>query len=278
MTGPGAPFEVTETEVRGLPIRTYKSVPPSMREVWLGSALHADNDYLVYEDDRWTYTRAHQEVAAIHPLTNHRPTHPPTQAMAKKIEVMITAFRDGFQSVYGARVFTDDFMPAVEAARDAGIRHFEAGGGARFQALYFYSNEDAFEMMDTFREKAGPDANLQTLARGINVVALDSQPREIIDLHAKLFKRHGITTIRNFDALNDVNNLIYSGQAITEAGLKHQVCVTLMQLPPGNWSSQRHWHSHEDEFVYVLEGELTLAFGRFLGSHRDGGGQKIAAT
>ena len=34
--------------------------------------------------------------------------------------------------------------------------------------------------------------------------------------------------------------------------------VNLMRLPPGNWSSQRHWHSHEDEFVYVLEGRLTL--------------------
>lgn len=35
--------------------------------------------------------------------------------------------------------------------------------------------------------------------------------------------------------------------------------INLMTLPPGGWSSQRHWHSHEDEFVYVLEGELTLA-------------------
>jgi uncharacterized cupin superfamily protein len=34
--------------------------------------------------------------------------------------------------------------------------------------------------------------------------------------------------------------------------------INLMHLPPGNWSSQRHWHSHEDKFVYVLEGELTL--------------------
>jgi len=34
--------------------------------------------------------------------------------------------------------------------------------------------------------------------------------------------------------------------------------VNLMRLPPGGWSSQRHWHSHEDEFVYVLDGELTL--------------------
>ncbi|MBW6426070.1 cupin domain-containing protein [Rhizobium sp. XQZ8] len=34
--------------------------------------------------------------------------------------------------------------------------------------------------------------------------------------------------------------------------------VNLTSLPPGNWSSQRHWHSHEDEFIYLIEGELTL--------------------
>lgn len=146
---------------------------------------------------------------------------------------MCTAFRDGFQSVYGARVLTKDFLPALEATRAAGIDYFEAGGGARFQSLYFYCNEDAFDMMDQFRATAGPDANLQTLARGVNVVGLESQPSDIIKLHAELFKKHGITTIRNFDALNDVENLVYSGQCIVEAGLKHQVCVTLMELPPG---------------------------------------------
>ncbi len=151
----------------------------------------------------------------------------------KKVNFMVTAFRDGFQSVLGARVFTKDFMPAVEAAREAGITHYEAGGGARFQTLYFYSNEDAFEMMDEFRRVAGPDADLQTLSRGVNVVGLDSQPRDIIKLHAKLFKKHGISTIRNFDALNDVNNLIDSGQAIVDAGLRHEVVVTMMALPPG---------------------------------------------
>jgi len=34
--------------------------------------------------------------------------------------------------------------------------------------------------------------------------------------------------------------------------------VNLTVIEPGAWSSQRHWHSHEDEFVYLLEGELTL--------------------
>lgn len=43
-----------------------------------------------------------------------------------------------------------------------------------------------------------------------------------------------------------------------DAGHLTDFGVNLMTLPPGNWSSQRHWHSHEDEFVYVLHGELTL--------------------
>lgn len=34
--------------------------------------------------------------------------------------------------------------------------------------------------------------------------------------------------------------------------------VNLVRLPPGEWSSQRHWHSHEDEFIYVLDGALTM--------------------
>ena len=154
--------------------------------------------------------------------------------MAKKfIDIMDTTFRDGFQSVFGGRVLMDDFFPAVEAAKEAGITHYEFGGGARFQSLYFYLNEDAFTMMDRFREIVGPDANLQTLARGVNTVMLDTGSRELVDMHAKLFKKHGTTTIRNFDALNDVENLKYSGERISHHGLKHEVVVTMMDLPPG---------------------------------------------
>jgi len=154
--------------------------------------------------------------------------------MAKKfIDVMDTTFRDGFQSVFGGRVLLNDFLPAVEAAKEAGITHFEFGGGARFQVPFFYLNENAFDNMDKFREIVGPEANLQTLARGVNTVMLDTGSRELVDLHAKMFKKHGTTTIRNFDALNDVNNLIDSGRSITNHGLKHEVVVTIMDLPPG---------------------------------------------
>ena len=47
-------------------------------------------------------------------------------------------------------------------------------------------------------------------------------------------------------------------QRLGHAGGLTDFGVNLMRLPPGNWSSQRHWHSEEDEFVFVLEGELTL--------------------
>jgi len=154
--------------------------------------------------------------------------------MAKKyIDVMDTTFRDGFQSVFGGRVLMDDFFPAVEAAKEAGISHFEFGGGARFQSLYFYLQEDAFKMMDGFREIVGPDANLQVLSRGINTVMLDTGSREMIDLFAKMFKKHGTSTVRNFDALNDVNNLAFSAEMIKKHNLNHEVVVTMMDLPPG---------------------------------------------
>ena len=182
----------------------------------------------------------------------------------KKIKFMDCSFRDGFQSCLGARVRTDDFLPALDAAVKAGITHLEIGGGARFQSLYFYCQEDAFEMMDRCRAVVGPDVNLQTLARGVNVVGLASQPTEVIDLHAKLFKKHGITAIRNFDALNDVRNLDVSGRAIARHGLKHQIAITLMGLAPGLNESYAHTPKfYIDRLHEIIAAEIpfdSLAF------------------
>jgi len=47
-------------------------------------------------------------------------------------------------------------------------------------------------------------------------------------------------------------------RALGDAAGLDQFGVNLMRLPPGQWSSQRHWHSAEDEFVWVVEGEVVL--------------------
>jgi len=64
LTGPGGEFEIVEAEVLGNRLRVYKNAPPSVREVWLSTLPFADRDYLVYQDERWTYADAHREVAA----------------------------------------------------------------------------------------------------------------------------------------------------------------------------------------------------------------------
>lgn len=51
-------------------------------------------------------------------------------------------------------------------------------------------------------------------------------------------------------------------RALGEAAGLTQFGVNLLRLKPGVWSSQRHWHMHEDEFVWVLEGEATLVTDR----------------
>jgi pyruvate carboxylase subunit B len=150
----------------------------------------------------------------------------------KKIDFMLTAFRDGLQSAYGSRVLSSDYLPVVEACAEAGITHFESGGGALFQSSYFYCNEDAFKVMDDFRAAAGKGAKLQSLARGVYLLGLEGQGSDVIKLHAELFKKHGIDVVRNFDALNDVGNLRYSGSCIRAAGLKHELAIAMMELPP----------------------------------------------
>ncbi len=47
-------------------------------------------------------------------------------------------------------------------------------------------------------------------------------------------------------------------RGLADAADLAQFGVNLLTLPPGAWSSQRHWHTHEDEFVYVLAGEVVL--------------------
>jgi uncharacterized cupin superfamily protein len=74
-----------------------------------------------------------------------------------------------------------------------------------------------------------------------------------IDL-AAVPARKGSTYPRPFDAPCAER----ARQRLGDAGGLTDFGVNLMRLPPGGWSSQRHWHSHEDEFLYVIEGELTL--------------------
>ena len=65
LTTPGQMFELTDATVRGNKMKVWANAPDSLRDVWLSTSAHADRDYLVYQDERWTYSQAHEEVARI---------------------------------------------------------------------------------------------------------------------------------------------------------------------------------------------------------------------
>ncbi|MFL2909038.1 MAG: biotin/lipoyl-containing protein [Limisphaerales bacterium] len=144
---------------------------------------------------------------------------------------MFTPFRDGLQSVFGGKTRLKDILPAIEASAAAGIKHFEFGGGARFQAPFFYVGENPFFCMSEIRKAVGPDADLQILTRSVSGVTLTTQRTTTLALQAKLMRKHGTTIDRNFDFMNDVDNLVKTGQPIVDSGMHHQVCVALMGLP-----------------------------------------------
>ena len=65
LTGPGGAFEITTVTVGGVPVRAYAHALPDVRTLWLSTRAFADRAYLVYGDERLTYTEAHARVDAI---------------------------------------------------------------------------------------------------------------------------------------------------------------------------------------------------------------------
>lgn len=191
----------------------------------------------------------------------------------KTIRVMFTPFRDGLQSVFGGKVRLDDFLPAMELSARSGIRHFEFGGGARFQAPLFYLGENPFECMRRLRQAVGPDADLQILTRSVSGVTLTNQSPEALAMQARLMAANGTTWDRNFDYMNDVDNLVRTGKPIVDAGMHHQVCIALMGLP---FESSR---VHTAEF-YLDIGRRLLASGMRIDSIclKDASGTTTPAT
>ena len=95
----------------------------------------------------------------------------------------------------------------------------------------FYLGENPFETMEKMRAVVGPDTDLQILTRSVSGVTLTTQRLKALNLQAKLMAKHGTTWDRNFDYMNDVDNLVATGQPIIDAGMHHQVCVSMMGLP-----------------------------------------------
>lgn len=117
----------------------------------------------------------------------------------------------------------------------------ECWGGATFDACIRYLNEDPWERL-RFLRKYMPNAKLQMLLRGQNLLGYTHYPTEILRDFVKASIENGIDIIRIFDALNDLENIRDSVQATLEFG-GHPSCAICYTISP----------------VHTVQGFVTLA-------------------
>jgi oxaloacetate decarboxylase alpha subunit len=154
------------------------------------------------------------------------PPNVPVSTLMSKPWVNILDIRDGQQSTLALpdMVF-DSFKWAkiLASASQAGFKSAEIAGGQNFQSAISrgYNPFNLLEYMDliTKDEKGKKTIDLQMLFRGANALGFKHYSPEIIELTLNEFARNGITKIRIFDALNDIDN-IYIPESLKKKKLK----------------------------------------------------------
>jgi pyruvate carboxylase subunit B len=128
-------------------------------------------------------------------------------------------FRDGHQSLLATRVRTDDLAAIAPEMNGVGFWSMEVWGGATFDVMTRFLNEDPWERIRTFK-RLMPDVRLQMLLRGQNLVGYRNYADDVVRAFVAHAADCGIDVFRVFDALNDERNFATAFQAIHDAG-KH---------------------------------------------------------
>ena len=141
--------------------------------------------------------------------------------MAEKKPVHITdlTFRDGHQSLFATRMTTDDMLPIAEKMDSIGFYSMEVWGGATFDVMTRFLNEDPWERVKLLKQKM-PNTKLQMLLRGQNLVGYRNYADDVVEAFVEKAAEVGIDIFRVFDALNDERNFIAAFKAIKKCG-KH---------------------------------------------------------
>ena len=141
--------------------------------------------------------------------------------MAGTRPILITdlTLRDGHQSLFATRMTTDDMLPIAGKMDSIGFYSMEVWGGATFDVMTRFLNEDPWERVKRLKEKM-PDTKLQMLLRGQNLVGYRNYADDVVDAFVEKAAGVGIDIFRVFDALNDERNFIAAFRAIKRCG-KH---------------------------------------------------------
>ncbi len=152
-------------------------------------------------------------------------------AAKNPLKIEDLSLRDGHQSLFATRGRTEDMIPVAERMDDIGFWAMEVWGGATFDTMHRFLNEDPWERLRTLKRylKKTP---LSMLLRGQNLVGYRNYADDVAELFVKRAAENGMDIFRTFDALNDYRNFECVVPVIKSCGKHFQGCICYSLTEP----------------------------------------------
>jgi len=150
------------------------------------------------------------------------------------VKITDLTLRDGHQSLLATRVRTQDLLDLVPGMDALGFWSLEVWGGATFDVMTRFLNEDPWERLRLIK-RAAPKTPLQMLLRGQNLVGYRNYADDVVKAFVRHAADNGVDVFRIFDALNDERNLETAMEAAKQCGKHVQaaVCYSLTEQKLG---------------------------------------------
>ena len=154
------------------------------------------------------------------------------RAKAKKpVKVMDLTLRDGHQSLFATRGRTEDMIPVAELMDEVGFWALETWGGATFDTMHRFLNEDPWERIRTLKKYA-KKTPFSMLLRAQNLVGYRNYADDVAEAFVERAAANGMDIFRTFDALNDYRNFETVVKGIKKAGKHFQGCICYSMTEP----------------------------------------------
>ena len=147
------------------------------------------------------------------------------------VKIMDLSLRDGHQSLFATRGRTEDMIPVAELMDEVGFWAIETWGGATFDTMHRFLNEDPWERLRTLKRyiKKTP---FSMLLRAQNLVGYRNYADDLADAFVERSAENGMDIFRTFDALNDYRNFETVVKQIKACGKHFQGCICYTMTEP----------------------------------------------
>ena len=155
---------------------------------------------------------------------------PTPQAPVREIRFMDTTLRDGHQCLWATRMTTAMMLPIAGKLDRAGFEVIDLMSGVQFDAAIRYLREDPWERIRLMRERV-TRTPLQANLRSKSILSFDRLPDDINALWIERLIANGIGSVRAFDALNDMDNIVDSLRLVKKLGARAIGAVVFSESP-----------------------------------------------